>query len=394
MANLHYASQISSFSNEIMNTQHSAVPMKAFVIGPIGDKDAEDGSAARVAYEEGIQIFEDVIAPACKAFGLEAVRADMISRTGEIPEQIFRQLRDCPVVIADLTGANPNVMYELGLRHTTGRVTIQIGEKDRLPFDVAAIRTIMFKRTEAGLVQARKDLSKSLAANVDTGGDPVTATRIWFEATLLETDFSEPKSAEVRLDANDEEAPGFLELLAEMETGAQSLTQTMVASISIVEQISAIYTEATARIQQADARGAGVSARLAIAELTATQLIEQAPRLEVVSGEFSRTVDRIEPGIQYLLNRLEEEPDLLTEIPDFPIQVRTLCDAARSSIEGSNAMYQNAIEMGKASRSLKRAGERLAASFKRFSDTSIRVADWSKLLDKLQSLNRNAEEVL
>lgn len=126
-----------------MNTQISAATTKAFVIGPIGDKDAADGSPARKAYEEGIQIFEEVIAPACTAFGLDVSRADMISRTGEIPEQIFRQLRDCPVVIADLTSANPNVMYELGLRHTTGRVTIQIGEKGRLPFDVASIRTII-----------------------------------------------------------------------------------------------------------------------------------------------------------------------------------------------------------------------------------------------------------
>ncbi|MGV3581992.1 MAG: hypothetical protein ACO1N8_06775 [Methylophilus sp.] len=365
--------------------------MKAFVIGPIGDKDAEDGSPARLAYEEGIQVFEDVIAPACTAFGLEAVRADMISRTGEIPEQIFRQLRDCPVVIADMTGANPNVMYELGLRHTTGRVTIQVGEKGRLPFDIAAIRTIMFKRTEGGLVQARKDLSKSLAANLDTGGDPVTATRIWFEATLLESDLSEPESAEDAEETGDEDAPGFLELLAETETGTQSLTQTLVAAASIVEEIGAIYTEAAASVQQADTRGAGAAARLAIAELTATKLIEQASRLEVVSGEFAHTVDRIEPGIQYMLGRLAEEPDQLAAVPDFPLQVKSLCDAARSSIEGSNAMRLNTIEIGKASRSLKRAGERLAPSFKRFSDTSSRVADWSKLLSRLPPLNNIAD---
>lgn len=362
--------------------------MKAFIIGPIGDKDAEDGSSPRVAYEEGIQVFEDVIAPACTAFGLEAVRADMISRSGEIPEQIFRQLRDCPVVIADLTGANPNVMYELGLRHTTGRVTIQIGEKGRLPFDVAAIRTIMFKRTEAGLVQARKDLSKALAANLDTGGDPVTATRIWFEAPSLESREEEAALpiATIPNNEDDDGTLGFLELLAEMETGTQSLVQTMSAAASIIGDISGVYTEATASVHQADARGGGASARLAIAELTASKLNEQASRLEVVSGEFARTVDRIEPGIQYLLSRLAEEPDQLVEIPDFPQQIKTLCDAARSSIDGANSMRTNALEIGKASRSLKRAGERLAPSFKRFSDTSTRIADWSKFLDKLPEL--------
>ncbi len=370
-----------------MNTPTVLPSMKAFVIGPIGDKDAEDGSLSRVAYEEGIQIFEDVIAPACTAFGLEAVRADMISRSGEIPEQIFRQLRDCPVVIADLTGANPNVMYELGLRHTTGRVTIQIGEKGRLPFDVAAIRTIMFKRSDAGLVQARKDLSKALAANLDTGGDPVTATRIWFEAPSVEPRESEIASTTTVTDEqDDDDTPGFLELLAEMETGTQSLVQTMSAAASIIEDIGGVYKEATASARQAEERGGGATAKLAIAELTAGKLNEQASRLEVVSGEFARTVDRIEPGIQYLLGRLAEEPDQLVEIPEFPQQVKTLCDAARSSIDASNAMRAKVIEIGKASRSLKRAGERLAPSFKRFSDTSTRLADWSKLLVHLPEL--------
>lgn len=353
------------------------------MIGPIGDKDAEDGSLARLAYEEGIQVFEEVIGPACIAFGVEAVRADMISRSGEIPEQIFRQLRDCAVVIADLTGANPNVMYELGLRHTTGRVTIQIGEKGRLPFDVAAIRTIMFKRTEAGLVQARKDLAKALAANLDTGGDPVTATRIWFEAPSVQQQPAEGVQAEGGDATAEDDAPGFLELLAEMETGTQSLVQTMSAAGSIIQDISSIYTEATDSVRQADARGGGAAARLAIAERTAAKLAEQAARLEVVSGEYARTVDRIEPGIQYLLGRLAEEPEQLAEVPDFPSQVRGLCDAAQSSIDGSLAMRASALEIGKASRSLKRVGQRLAPSLKRFADTSSLVASWAGLVDKI-----------
>jgi hypothetical protein len=364
-----------------MNSQTIVPSLKAFVVGPIGDKDAEDGSPARIAFEEGIQVFEDVISPACIAFGLEAIRADMIAHSGEIPEQIFRQLRDCPVVIADLTGANPNVMYELGLRHTTGHVTIQIGEKGRLPFDVAAIRTIMFKRTEAGLVQARKDLAKSLAANLDTGGDPVTATRIWFEAPSIEhraTNVVDPsESADEPVEG---EELGFLELLAEMETGNQALIQTMTSATAIIEDISAIYTGATTSVKQAEAKGSGAAAKLAIAELTAQKLSEQATKLEIVSGEFSRTVDRIEPGIHYLLDRLAKEPDQLALVPDFPLQILKLCTAAKSSIQGSDSMRLNAIEIGKASRSLKRAGDRLAPSFKRFSDTSSRIANWSSII--------------
>ncbi|AEG92521.1 hypothetical protein [Ramlibacter tataouinensis] len=359
--------------------------LKAFVIGPIGDKEAADGTLARVAYEEGVQILEEVIIPACTAFGIEAVRADMIAKTGEIPEQIFRHLRDAPVVIADLTGANPNVMYELGLRHTTGKLTVQIGEKGRLPFDVAAIRTIMFKRTEAGLVQARKDLAKVIGANLDSGGDPVTATRVWFETSRTEMTESAIVEASDQAEGenSEEDAPGFLELIAETEIASQSLAQTMTAATTITEDIARVYSEATESVRQADARGGGAAARLALANRTASDLGGPALRLEIVAGDYAQTVARIEPGLKYLLERLAEDPKQIAEAPEFPKQMRALVTAAASTVEGALAMGSNAAEIGKASKSLRQVGRRLAASFKKMAETSGRVAGWRQLLDQL-----------
>lgn len=359
--------------------------VKAFVIGPIGDKDADDGSDSRIAYEEGVQILEEVICPACAAFGVAVLRADTITRTGEIPEQIFRLLRDSALVIADLTGANPNVMYELGLRHTTGKLTIQIGERDRLPFDVAAIRTIKFKRTEAGLVQARKELSKSLAENLDSGGDPVTATRIWFEPTAqfesvdLRTSDADPDVVET------DEAPGFLELLAEMEMGLQSLSQTIANATSVTEDIGRIYTETAAKMRDSDGRGGGASGRLVIANRTAALLEDPVSRMQVVVGEYENTVARVEPGLSYMLHRLASEPEQLAEAPDFPMQLRGLVEAANANIPGALTMSQNSLDIGKAARSLRAVGRRLASSFTKFSKVSKRVADWEKWLDGLPS---------
>ncbi len=361
---------------------------KAFVIGPIGDREAPDASVTRVAYEEGVQILEEVIIPACNAFGIEVTRADMIATAGEIPEQIFRQLRDCALVIADLTGANPNVMYELGLRHTTGKLTLQIGERDRLPFDVAAIRTIMFKRTDAGLVQARKDLAKALATNLDTGGDPVTATRVWFESPSFDgLVAAEPTalSKTGNADNHDDDLPGFLEMLAEMEDGIQSLTQTLTSASSITEDISRIYNETSAKVREADARGAGAAGRLVLANRTAALLDEPAGRIEVVAGDYDRTVLRIEPGLEYMLTRLAEEPDQLAEIPDFPQQVRALVDATKTAVDGALMMHKNSLQIGEAARSLRRVGRRLAASFKRIADVSQRVTDWGRWLDRIPS---------
>lgn len=363
-----------------MTDNNTVSSVKAFVIGPIGDKDAEDGSPSRQAYEEGIEVFEEVISPACKGYGLEPIRADMMSSAGEIPEQIFRLLRDCPVVIADLSGANPNVMYELGLRHTTGKVTIQIGEKERLPFDLSSIRTIMFKRTSAGLVQARKDLSKFLAENLDSGGSPVTATRIWFENPLTITDPDLELKEDGDVDS-DEDSPGFLELMAEMEIGIQSLSQTITALGLITEEIGNIYLKATQDIMEADARGASAIERLAIADFTAQKLDQEAAKLEVVSGEYANTVDRIEPGLKYLLEQLISESGKLGELAELPIHINAMAISALSSIEQTLTMRDNALEMGKASRSLKRVGQRLSTPLSRIADTSARVGKWRELAD-------------
>jgi hypothetical protein len=96
----------------------STTLMRCFVIGPIGNRFEPIGSPGREIYEDALEIFERVIQPACSRFSLDPVRADQIAATGEITEQVYRHLFEDEVVIADVSGGNQNVMYELGLRHT------------------------------------------------------------------------------------------------------------------------------------------------------------------------------------------------------------------------------------------------------------------------------------
>src|ERR1700676_3102959 len=229
----------STMSEDDEKNERPAV--SCFVIGPIGDRDAPHGSPERKAYEEAVQVWEEVIQPACEAFGINPVRSDHISKTGEIPEQICRRLRDDQLVIADLTKANPNVMYELGLRHTTGKLTIQIGEREHLPFDLAAIRTIRFRRTEAGLIEARKKLSYAIGVGLKDGGDPVTATRVWFEnlAASSSTSTLSPVTDEP------EEELGFLEKLADMIDGMAGLTRIAENIASLTNEVTALVRDAT-----------------------------------------------------------------------------------------------------------------------------------------------------
>jgi len=99
-----------------------------------------------------------VIAPAVAACGLEAVRADHLSEPGLITAQVIQHLINDPLVIADLTGSNPNVFYELAIRHAIRKPLVQIIEKDeKIPFDVAGMRTVPVDHRDLDSVAVAKD---------------------------------------------------------------------------------------------------------------------------------------------------------------------------------------------------------------------------------------------
>ena len=107
-----------------------------FVIAPIG----EPGTDTRTRSD---QVLEHIIRPVVESCGYKAVRADEIAEPGIITNQIIRHVVDDPLVIADLTGQNPNVFYELAIRHATRKPLVQIINKvEDIPFDVGSMRTI------------------------------------------------------------------------------------------------------------------------------------------------------------------------------------------------------------------------------------------------------------
>lgn len=107
-----------------------------FVISPIGD----EGSEIRGRSD---RILNHVIAPIVDSCGYETIRADKISKSGIITMQVIQHLSEDPLVIADLTDYNPNVFYELAIRHAVKKPCIHMIQADQeIPFDVSPNRTI------------------------------------------------------------------------------------------------------------------------------------------------------------------------------------------------------------------------------------------------------------
>lgn len=107
-----------------------------FVIAPIGI----EGSDTRIRSD---QVLKHIITPVAEECGYTVTRADKISEPGLITSQIIQHIVDDELVVADLTERNPNVFYELAIRHAIKKPVVQIIKTgEQIPFDVAGSRTI------------------------------------------------------------------------------------------------------------------------------------------------------------------------------------------------------------------------------------------------------------
>ena len=93
--------------------------------------------------------YAHIYCPAIESCNLEPRRADDLFRPGSIVGDIWDLTKKATVILADLTGKNPNVFYELGLAHAITRPAILIAQSmDDVPFDLRGLRIIIYDRNE------------------------------------------------------------------------------------------------------------------------------------------------------------------------------------------------------------------------------------------------------
>ena len=151
-----------------------------FVIAPIG----ADGSDVRTRSD---QVLRHIIAPAAKECGYDTIRADQISEPGLITSQVIQHIVEDPLVIADLTGHNPNVFYELAVRHALKKPVVQIIDTwESIPFDVAASRMVHVDHHDLdSATRAREEIIKQIRAVERNPGDVDTPISVAIELKSL-----------------------------------------------------------------------------------------------------------------------------------------------------------------------------------------------------------------
>lgn len=125
---------------------------ECFIVTPIG-------SAGSEIRRETEGLIHSVLTPVLAEFELQPVAAHQISETGSITRQIIKRLLESELVVANLTGLNPNVMYEVGIRHCSRKPLIVLAREGTvLPFDLSDERTVFYRNDLIGSEELKDQL--------------------------------------------------------------------------------------------------------------------------------------------------------------------------------------------------------------------------------------------
>lgn len=120
--------------------EHGNGNNECFIIMPISDPPE---------YEQGHfkRVYEDIFKPACEKIGLIPLRADDINGTSMIHLDILQRLLQSDMAICDLSSANPNVLFELGIRQAFDKPTVLVQEEgNESIFDIAPLKYCKYRK--------------------------------------------------------------------------------------------------------------------------------------------------------------------------------------------------------------------------------------------------------
>jgi len=143
----------------LVTVEHANFETTCFYVTPIGEEESEHRKHSDL-------FLGSIVEPALEQFQLKVVRADAIDKPGVITRQIIDYLLRARLVVADLSYHNPNVFYEIAIRHAARLPVVQIiRAQDRVPFDLNQVRTINIDTTDIYSLVPRIDTYRSEIAN-------------------------------------------------------------------------------------------------------------------------------------------------------------------------------------------------------------------------------------
>jgi hypothetical protein len=277
-------------------------------------------------------------------------------------------------------------MYELGMRHTRNLLTIQIGEYGRLPFDVNAIRTIQFSRSESGLIDARRMLEQALAVGLAEGGDPVAATRVWDDARgakrSLGMSFTDGVVEAIAAHDDDSERD-TLELIAAIEQVFPRMNDQMERVGEILVELGTMAVASEEEFNALMDAGASATKRLTVIRAFASQLEPRAEELASLTSAFVADMESADRNVLGVLAHLSKNPNEIGTSVEFLNVLVDLAESAREAMDELGTFGTAAAGLGQTSRLLRPAASKMTTAVNTIAKAAAKMDDWQALSSAL-----------
>jgi tetratricopeptide (TPR) repeat protein len=190
----------------------------AFVAMPFGVK--KDGQGTEIDFN---RVYTELIKPALEAAGLDVFRADEEERAGDIRTDMFQELLIADLVVADLTLDNPNVWYELGVRHALrakGVVLVQ-GPRQSQPFDIYTDRKLPYRLKDGAPDPTTLDADRNALTTMARATLGASNARVVSPVYSLLDHLREPKWRDLLLAKRNEFSTAYEAWKSRMEVARQ-----------------------------------------------------------------------------------------------------------------------------------------------------------------------------
>ncbi len=312
-------------------------------------------------------IYSQLISPALQTAGYEVRRADSVLDQQNVLRDIVTGIDTADLIVADLTGLNPNVFYELGIAHGLGIPTAMLTQDiDDVPFDLRAYRVKEYSDRFDKAAELQRFLQLIAVEHVKgevTFGSPVSDFLPGGQAAQrLKNREAAPASAETEPSGSEAEAPatadesedddhpetkGMLDLIADMMAASE-------ATMSIGERISSETEAITTKIghhtksieKAASASSGTIPAAQIVARALAGDLENYAQSLKEPVREMNEVSHLFSDSSLVWLSRIEITSDNRGEVKDFAQNLSNLQDSITQTRE-SMLGFREAIESTK-----------------------------------------------
>lgn len=318
-------------------------------------------------------VFEDLIRRPLESVGYQVRRADSLFNQQQILKDVVKGIADASIVIADVTGLNGNVLYELGLAHAMGKRTVMITQRlDELPFDLRPYRaneySTRFNKAE-DLRWLLGDIGRAVAEGSADFSNPVQdfaphALGDQAQVTVapqVAGNVVEDVTLDVKREPDDE--PGMLEYTVSIDRHSADVVEAITRVGELTEDIGNKFREHTERLGRAKARlgDRAAGAQLTIARDAAKDLNSYSEEVEPLIAQMQRALAEVAAGINSLARNAGINDD--DDLQKGKESLATLAQAEAGMAEGRggiSSFAQVLLEIPHMDRTLTAASKRAA----------------------------------